>query len=168
MPAGLFARSRLPGVPFGWRFFASKRCLHPCRGALRGGTKPVVSLTLNHRLQAGMPPASDSNALIWFFVFAKFFCTNGYDLPPRLFCLLDPQPHDSTFSIKFVLSHLPVQAEGRHFRKQLLRGHTLLYSHDPPKTAKNQQLPSMNAFRGRTDTPSGYGVVLVSSADLIL
>jgi hypothetical protein len=26
----------------------------------------------------------------------------------------------------------------------------------------------MNAFRGRTDTPSGYGVVLVSSADLIL
>ena len=67
MPAGLFAQSTLPGISFGWRFFGRKSCLHPCRGALRGGTKPVVSLTLNHRLQAWMPPASHSDAIVCFF-----------------------------------------------------------------------------------------------------
>ena len=66
MPAGLFAQSTLPGISFGWRFFGRKSCLHPCRGALRGGTKPVVSLTLDHRLQAWMPPASHADALIGF------------------------------------------------------------------------------------------------------
>ncbi len=45
--------------------------MHPCRGAVRGDTKPVVSLTLDHRLQAGMPPASHSDALIRFFCFCR-------------------------------------------------------------------------------------------------
>ncbi len=35
---------------------------------MRGGTKPVVSLTLDHRLQAGMPPASHSDATIWVYI----------------------------------------------------------------------------------------------------
>ena len=56
--------------------------LAPLPGCFEGGTKPVVSLTLDHRLQAGMPPASRSGTRICFFVFASWVCSNRYPASP--------------------------------------------------------------------------------------
>ncbi len=102
MPAGLFARSRLPEVSFGERFFGRKRRLHPCRGALGGRNKtggvahaqpPAtrwdasgIPFECNYLFflpsHAGIPPASNSDTPICVFAFARWICANGYALTP--------------------------------------------------------------------------------------
>jgi hypothetical protein len=121
--------------------------LHPCRGAMRGRTKPVVSLTLYHRLQAGMPPASDSDALVWFFCFRKMFCSNGYALSPTDARSPRSATHDPPFPIQCALGHLPVQAEARHFKKPHFRDHA------PPlltRPIENSEEPSKRPASGES------------------
>ncbi len=138
MPAGLFAQSTLPGISFGWRFLGRKSCLHPCRGAGRGGTKPVVSLTLDHRLQAWMPPASHSDALVWFFWFCKMPSCRLIRSASRK-CSLSPIRTRTT-----PLSRSNAHSTAFQFRpgpdtsgNRISEVMPLLYSHDPPKTARN-------------------------------
>jgi hypothetical protein len=152
MPAGLFARYTLPGISFWVRLFVRKRCLHPCRGALRGKQNRWYRSrsTTGYRLGCLRHP-------IRIRLFCFSFSQNAFVLMdtlcvPRRFDLLDPQPHDSTFSIKCALSRLPVQARAQPLRKQPFRG-------DAPslltRPIENSEEPPAGWCRWASCVPSG-------------
>jgi hypothetical protein len=87
-----------------------------------------------------MPPASRSDAVIWFFWFRKipFLQMDTLCISP-MFGLPDPQPHDSTFSIQCALDRLPVQAGARHFKKPHFRCHAPSL---PTLTTENSEEPA--------------------------
>ena len=138
MPAGLFAQSTLFGISFGWRFFGRKSCLHPCRGAVRGGTKPVVSLTLDHRLQAWMPPTSHADALVWFFCFrnialCRWIPSASHQCPVSpIRNRTTPLSRSNAHSTAFQFRPRPDNS-ANSFTGVMPR----LYSHYPLKTARN-------------------------------
>ncbi len=129
--------------------------MHPCRGAVRGGTKPVVSLTLDHRLQAWMPPASHSDAHVWFFCFHKMPSCRWICSSSRK-CSLSPIRTRTT-----PLSRSNAHSTAFKFRPgpdtsgdRISEFMPLLYSHDPPKTARNQRIGNRGGSpRGRHGQP---------------
>jgi hypothetical protein len=128
----------LPERNSGQRGSSKRPCWHPSGMPRWVGGLPVVSLTLDHRLQAGMPPAAHSDELIWSFCFRTIrLCTrirstsHKRSLSPirtRTTPLSRSNAHSTAFQFR------PVSDTSGNRISEVM---PLLYSHDPPKTAKN-------------------------------
>ena len=123
--------------------------MHPCRGAVRG-TQNRWCRSRSTTVQAGMPPASHSDAFICFFCFRRMLlCRRIRSACHKSSISLLRNRTTPPFSIKCALGHLTVQAEARHFQKPHFRG--------PAPSLLTQPIENSEEPKSLTDSPQTQG-----------